>query len=264
MRELQCVMNKDLTTLFTGRSSILVNEVDSTNSFMARTLKDEKLPEGAVIRALRQNAGRGQSGSQWESENGKNLLLSFVFYPTFISPREVFLLNKTFTLAVHDFVKFWTNEVIKIKWPNDIYWNELKVAGILIENSINSTTISHSVLGIGINVNQKKFSPSIPNAVSLSFITGKEFTIDELFESLCSFLEVRYLQLKNGDRKGIDTNYNRALFAINEWRQFRTPEKTFRGRILAVDENGRLVIEGPDNDVYFFNAKEVAFLFNRD
>jgi BirA family biotin operon repressor/biotin-[acetyl-CoA-carboxylase] ligase len=257
-------MNKDLTTLFTGRSSVLLNEVDSTNSFLSRTLKDERLPEGAVIRALRQNAGRGQSDSQWESENGKNMLLSFVFYPSFIAPKEVFLLNKTFTLAIHDFVKFWSNQSIRIKWPNDIYWNDLKIAGILIENSINSTSIIHSVLGIGININQIFFSSTVPNPVSLSLITGKEYNIDELFESLCSFLEVRYLQLKNGDKKGIESSYNRALYATNEWRNFRTNEKIFRGKILTVDENGRLIIEADDKEVFLFNAKEVSFVFDRD
>ncbi len=252
-------MHKDLTTLFTGRNSTFIKEVDSTNSYLARALKIERLPEGTLLSASKQVTGRGQSGAHWESEEGKNLLVSFVFYPNFILPKDIFLLNKTFSLAVYDFVKELTNQAIKIKWPNDIYWNHRKLAGILIENSISSSAISHSILGIGINVNQTRFSSTIPNPVSLYDIVGIELDPDELLGSLCSYIEARYLQLKMGERGLIESDYNKVMYSINEWRTFNASGETFEGKIISVDENGRLVVEDRNGELLVFNAKEISF-----
>ena len=252
-------MNKDLTTLFTGRRSVILTEVDSTNTLLAKMLKEEQVPEGTAIQALNQIAGRGQAGAYWESEEGKNLLVSYVFYPSFIAPKDVFLINKAFALAICECLSSLINSKLRIKWPNDIYWNDLKIAGLLIENSMSSSTISHCILGIGLNVNQTEFSPSTPNPVSLKLITGENHNLQIVFASLCTFIEARYLQLKNSEKSKIESGFNNVLYAVNVWRQFQTATNTFMGRILYVDENGRLVIEDENNMVHFFNAKEVRF-----
>lgn len=252
-------MNKDLTTLFTGRNFTLLSETESTNTYLSSILRHEQLPEGTAVRALNQIAGRGQSGSKWESEAGKNLLISFVFYPNFIAPRHVFDLNKAFTVAVYDFVKHWLKSDVSIKWPNDIFRKRKKIAGILIENSMSNAVVNHSVLGVGLNVNQQEFPQWLPHAGSFSSATGKFYDLEDLTRSLCSFVESRYLQLKRGDLGGINQDYQSNLFLAGEWSSFNSAGGTFTGRILSVDDEGRLIIEMPDGNTRHFNMKEISF-----
>src|SRR5690242_15054378 len=120
-------MNKELTTLFTGRHIIDIESVESTNSYLSELLKTQLVAEGSVVRAFSQLAGRGQMGARWSSEDGKNLLVSFAFYPTFVVPRNLFLLNKTYALGVYDFLKSIIGNDLKLKWPNDIYWKSKKL-----------------------------------------------------------------------------------------------------------------------------------------
>ena len=253
-------MKKELTTLFTGRHSTFLPEINSTNTYLAGILHKISLPEGSVIRAVKQNSGRGQKDSIWESEAGKNLLLSFLFYPSFITPKDVFLLNKTFTLSVYDFVTIWLKKKVSIKWPNDIYWKNKKVSGILIENSINASTISHSIIGIGVNINQNLFSPDLLNPVSFSLINHKEYDLEELFNSLCSCIEARYLQLKNGDIKSIDKDYQSALFSIGKWKIYESMDNRFKGCIEGVDEYGKLLIQTENGEIKKYDLKEIKFV----
>ncbi len=253
-------MKKELTTLFTGRHSTFLTEIDSTNTYLAEILRNTALPEGSVVWADKQNAGRGQKGAQWESEAGKNLLLSFLFYPSFVMPKDVFLLNKTFSLGIYDFVTVWLKKNVSIKWPNDIYWKNKKVCGILIENSISASTISHSIIGMGININQNHFSEVLINPVSFCLVNQKEYDLEELFNSLCSCLEARYLMLKNGDIKSIDNDYSSALFSIGQWKKFESIGNRFNGRIQGVDEYGKLMIETETSEIKLFDLKEIKFI----
>ncbi len=255
-------MKKELTTLFTGRHYTVLPEIDSTNTYLSRILGNISLPEGSVIRAVNQFAGRGQKGSAWESEGGKNLLLSFLFYPKFLEPRKVFLLNKTFALGVHDFVSLWLKKHITIKWPNDIYWKKKKLSGILIENSINASSISHSILGIGININQKSFPVDLINASSFGIIKKKEFDLEILFNSLCSCIEARYLQLKNGDHAQIDEDYLAVLYSSGKWKVYEHNGIRFKGMIKGVDENGKLIVELKNGQVRNFDIKEIVYIEN--
>jgi BirA family biotin operon repressor/biotin-[acetyl-CoA-carboxylase] ligase len=253
-------MKKDLTTLFTGRHYTLLPEIDSTNSYLSDILGNIDLPEGSVIRAVKQNAGRGQKGTAWESEEGKNLLLSFLFFPKFIEPKQVFLLNKTFALGVHDFALIWLKNHITIKWPNDIYWKKKKLCGILIENSITSSLINHSILGIGINVNQTSFSKELLNAVSFAIVKRKQFDLERLFNSLCHCIESRYLQLKNGEQEIIDKNYHSVLFNLDKWKIYESNSIRFKGRIDGVDENGKLIVGLMNGQEKRFDLKEIRFI----
>ena len=253
-------MKKELTTLFTGRHHTFLPEIDSTNTYLAGILRNTTLPEGFVLRAGIQTAGRGQKGSVWESEGEKNLLLSFLFYPSFLNTKEIFLLNKTFALAVFDFIKFWLEKNISIKWPNDIYWNNKKISGILIENSINAAVISHCIAGIGININQKIFPAGFLNPSSFVLVNQKEYDLDELFISLCSSMEARYLQLKKGDKKSIDQDYHSVLFALGKWKTYESREGAFQGCIQGVDETGKLLIETKESEIKKYDLKEIKFI----
>lgn len=253
-------MKKELTTLFTGRHSTFLKEIDSTNTYLAEIMRNNVLPEGSVVRTDKQNAGRGQKGAAWESEAGKNLLLSFLFYPFFLMPKDVFLLNKTFSLGIYDFVSIWLKKNVSIKWPNDIYWKNKKVCGILIENSISTSTISHSIIGMGININQKHFSEELINPVSFWMANQKEYDLEELFNSLCSCIEARYLQLRNGDVKSLDAEYRSVLFSFGEWKTYENMGIRFEGRIQGVDEYGKLLIETETSEIKLFDLKEIKFI----
>ena len=252
-------MEKDLTTLFTGRHLIHLEETSSTNSYLLESLKQRPLPEGAVVRSDNQKAGRGQAGSRWESDPNKNLLLSFLFYPSFISPQDIFLVNQSFSLGILDFARHHLPDPVTIKWPNDIYWKDQKVAGLLIENSIGTSGLSFSILGVGINVNQKVFSSYLANPTSFINITGKSFDLDELFNSLCSFLEARYLQLKRDGREGISEDYSASLFGLGVKQLFESKGETFLGRIVDVDKNGKLIVTAETGDAKVFDLKDIKY-----
>ena len=252
--------NKKLTTLFTGRHCIFLPETDSTNTYLSALSHENALPEGYVVRALFQKAGKGQRGSSWESESGKNLLQSFVFYPDFIALPRIFQLNKTFSLGIYDFISQIAGNGVSIKWPNDIYFDARKVGGILIENSISGLVLSQSILGIGVNVNQQKFSVDSRNAISLSAIMNEEFDIDFLFNLLCFCVEERYLMLKRGEQLKIDNDYLKALYGRDMKRKYASGGKEFYGIIRGVDESGRLLVEMEDGNCLGFEMKEIVFL----
>src|ERR1700752_1538956 len=150
-------MTNDLQTLFTGRHLMNLESTNSTNDFINGLLAKNQLPEGSVVVAEAQAPGRGQSGEKWISQPGKNLLMSLLFYPSFLSLHDLFMLSKAFSLGIYDFLFDEIKMDVKIKWPNDIYFQDKKLCGILIENSIRRETLNHTILGIGLNVNQEVF-----------------------------------------------------------------------------------------------------------
>ena len=154
-----------------GDQVIWLEEVNSTNSHAA-IMARKQVPEGVVIAARYQTEGKGQRGNSWESEEGKNLTFSVLLYPTFLPVRDQFLLSKLTTLAICDTLSPYIQGV-SVKWPNDIYVDDCKIAGILIENSFSSHLLDTSIIGIGLNVNQKIFADDIPNPTSLAILTER-------------------------------------------------------------------------------------------
>lgn len=227
--------------LFTGTNVIDLESADSTNNYALKLLREKQPFEGTVVRTFRQTLGRGQRQKQWESKDFSNLTFSIMYYPVFLSVSRQFQLSKAIALGVVDFVKsIAKTENVKIKWPNDIYVGDKKIAGILIENSVSGNKISSAVIGIGLNVNQTKFSAEIPNPVSLKMITGEELDLKKCFEDLCVFLEARYMQLKAGKENVINEQYHKALYGLNEQRKFVIDTKNTIAEIVGVDELGRL------------------------
>jgi len=166
-----------------GSEIIFLSNVVSTNTTAADYIRSGMTREGMVIRAGYQSAGKGQLGNSWESEDGKNLLFSIILFPNMLAATEQFLLCEFISLGIHDYL----NTIIsgcKIKWPNDIYAGDDKIAGILIENSLAGNAITSSVAGIGLNINQEVFSEQIPNPVSLKMITGINYDTDLCLKGL--------------------------------------------------------------------------------
>jgi len=249
-------------SLFIGKVYHRFDELPSTNDWAADLLAKSKPPEGTVVRADSQSAGRGQFGSRWESEPGQNLLLSAILYPVWLEAQAQFYLSMAVALSLHDLVKAFQSPIPNpqspIKWPNDLYLSDRKTAGILIQNALSCQHLQSSIVGIGLNVNQMDFDPALPSPTSLALFFGEKFDLDEVAERLFQCLERRYLQLKSGQRAAIKAEYEQSLFRLGEPSKFiRTADNSeFTGIIRGVTEAGRLRVE-TDFGEKTFEVKEV-------
>ena len=213
--------------------------------------------EGLVVTSNYQTNGNGQRGKSWESSADDNLLVSIVIEPNILTENQ-FLLSKCVALALYDLLILYTNDV-SIKWPNDILIGKQKIAGILIKNILKGDKITHSVIGVGLNVNQVKFKSYFPQATSLNLLLDKTFDINRIQEELLTFISERLKQLRNGvDQNG---DYLYALFLNNKVATFETEGQRFMGIIKGVSRNGKLQIQLEDDGVTEFGNQEVKFLF---
>ena len=199
----------------TGFALGFFDELASTND----EARDARYMNGAVVIAERQSRGRGQRGNSWSSAEGMNLTFSAVLCPASLRAESQFYLSKAVALSVSDTVDSFGIES-RIKWPNDIYVGDGKVAGILIENDLMGACISRSIAGIGLNVNQTAFDPALPNPTSLALQKGAEFDRSEVFERFYGFLTVRCRQLDGGDYGKLDEDYIARLYRFGERHPF--------------------------------------------
>ena len=219
---------------------------------------------GTVVLAREQNAGRGQRGNTWEAEPGKNITMSMLLKPVHIHPKYMHLISEIISLSIIKVLRHYIEPscgMVSIKWPNDIYVDNKKICGILVENAIMSDSIAHSVVGIGLNVNQREFRSDAPNPVSMCLLTGKVLSVDELARELCAEIMLNMSECL-ADEAII--NQTHALYQKNLWRKegyhmYATPDgRCFKARILAVEKTGMLSLEeenGVRRDLAF---KEVA------
>jgi BirA family transcriptional regulator, biotin operon repressor / biotin---[acetyl-CoA-carboxylase] ligase len=242
-----------------GSNLLYYESLTSTNTEALMMLRKNEVPEGSVIYSDFQSAGRGQPGNRWESEKGKNLLISIILYPGSVRPEEQFLISMTISLGICDFIDRYIAGS-KIKWPNDIYIKDDKIAGILIENTLIGDVIESSVAGIGININQETFPADIRNPVSLKTATGKDHDRDKCLKDLLYDLDKRYRILLYGDRKDIHNEYIRRLYRFNEPGKYRAGKKVFTGRISDVSASGIIGISEENGKISRFSFKEVDFI----
>jgi BirA family biotin operon repressor/biotin-[acetyl-CoA-carboxylase] ligase len=246
-----------------GREINRLGEVDSTNRFFMDWLLKERPAEGTVIIADSQTAGRGMDGTVWESAPGMNLTFSVVLYPDFLAPETQFYLNKAISLgladAIHEILP--GKDDIRIKWPNDIYVGDKKLAGTLIQNGIKGSHFDYAVIGIGLNVNQVGFPASVTNPVSLNKVTGKEFNLEVVFRIIVNHLNLRYDQLKQGSTQAIDTDYLHRLYRFQQLSDFIFKGKPISGKITGVNRYGQLVIEVSGEKIIECDLKEIIFNF---
>ncbi len=252
-----------MKTLFVGQNCIHLKSIDSTNSYASELLTHIKPIEGTLIYTFEQKNGKGQRGNVWESEPNKNVACSFVLYPAFLKISKQFLLSKIASLAVADLMAELMKssdkpQEIKIKWPNDIYVDNKKIAGILIENTLRENNIQNAVVGIGINMNQLKFNADI-NATSLALILDKEFDSILVIAKLCEFIEARYLQLKGNKIEFIDTEYLQRLYRLHEWHYYISSNQLFEGKIIGISVLGKLQVLLKSTEVKEFDLKEIKF-----
>ncbi len=243
----------------TNKKTIFLTEVESTNNYANQLVLSKAAEHGTVVLAQHQKKGKGQQGNSWESEAEKNLLASIILFPRFLPAGKQFYLSKIASLAITKFLQSETNQ-ISIKWPNDIYIGNKKVAGILIENAVKGQNLSSSVVGIGLNLNQEIFVSDAPNPVSLKQITGNDYDVKKVAELIADNINFWYLQLENGNFEEIDTAYLSALFRLNEWGVFVKQEKQFEARIKGIGEFGHLMLEERNGVITEYMFKEVEFV----
>jgi BirA family transcriptional regulator, biotin operon repressor / biotin---[acetyl-CoA-carboxylase] ligase len=250
-------------SLFIGKVANFLPSVDSTNAFALNLMSKSSPIEGTVIYTDNQYAGRGQIGSKWESQAGKNIIMSVILYPNFLPVLQQFKLNQMVCLALYDllFPLLSTPEILKVKWPNDVFIRDKKVAGVLIENKLQGGQIAQSVIGIGLNVNQDSFPDELNKATSLINETAGKSDRMNLMGRFCELLEFRYLQLKTSRNSGINKEYLNILYGFQQWRDFKNvaSQKIFRGKISGIDPSGKLIINTV-NASLSFSFKEVEFL----
>jgi BirA family transcriptional regulator, biotin operon repressor / biotin---[acetyl-CoA-carboxylase] ligase len=238
---------------------IELQTVDSTNLYLEKLLSEVKLPEGSVVWSHEQTSGKGQGDNSWESEPGKNLTFSMVFYPEFLDPSFQFRLNKAISLGVLDFLSSTSGSQFSIKWPNDLYTGNRKIGGILIQNSICGTLFESCIAGIGINLNQLIFDSSIPNPASLKQITGSDYPLKKTLDIVIDLINDRYSLLQTGSVGLLDKEYREHLFGIDEWKDYTVDNLVIKGRIKDVDESGCLILEFLNSSLRVFNHGEIGF-----
>lgn len=244
-------------TLFTGQQLVFVPECHSTNSLASELALESILSEGTVVITSNQTAGRGQRGNLWETVAGLNLTFSILLKPAFLLIKNQFYLTIVTSLAVADFLKEQSITDVKIKWPNDVLVGKKKICGILIENSIQQEVIKQSIVGIGLNVNQKNFM--IPTATSMTGLTNKNFNTNEVLNFFLVHFEKRYLQLRAEKLTELKSEYLENLFGLGELRSFISNVEKFEGTIKDISENGELVVLINDKKQNY-NLKEIGFV----
>ncbi|MEL7529708.1 MAG: biotin--[acetyl-CoA-carboxylase] ligase [Bacteroidota bacterium] len=249
-----------LKTLFTGHHWIRLQDTTSTNTYALNLLGENPL-EGTLITAEFQSMGRGQKGNTWAAPPETNLLLSLIYYPRFLDLSKLFILSKSICLGVQDTIQaFLPAANVKIKWPNDLLIDQKKVAGILIENQLEGSTLKACVVGIGLNVNQQNFAPALENtATSMRRHSADMLSREDVLQRMLEKIEARYLQLKNGQQAQIDRDYYDNLYGYQEAIHLEDEDGAFEGMIVGVNPQGKLAVQR-DQKLRYYDFKEVRFL----
>lgn len=255
------MQNNTFSTLFVGQNLIKLLEVDSTNNFIKDLVSNsEPLTEGTVIMADHQYAGRGQQSNVWHTKPGLNLTFSLYLKPSFLPITKQFLLNMAISIGIRNALQLFVEEGVKIKWPNDIYHNDRKMGGVLIENILAGSTYKASIIGIGLNVNQEVFAEELQNrATSMKVILQADVNLFEVLAEICSSIEKQYLRLKSGNYKALMTDYVSGLYKFDTLASYRQNGEVIEGRIVEVTEAGLLVLL-VNGETKEYNFKEIEFL----
>lgn len=237
---------------------IRLEEIDSTNRYL-KDYREEGDEEMIVAVADYQAAGKGQGTHTWESEKGKNLLFSIKVYPHWIPVRRQFVLSMAGALAVKDALDSYVGN-ITLKWPNDVYWNDQKISGTLIENTIDSKGIKSCVFGIGLNVNQLVFHSDAPNPVSLAQILGHEVDRDEVLKKILDGFEKYYELLRRADYMDVSGIYHLSLYRRKGFHPYRDADGEFEGALVEVEDDGHLILHDRQGRIRSYAFGEISIV----
>lgn len=231
--------------------------IDSTNLEAARLLAAGKAFHGLTILAYHQTNGRGQLGRDWYAEPGKHLAMSVILQPSHAPVSQLPFISMKVSLAIAKALQL-TDPIIglKIKWPNDIYAEDKKLAGILIENSLQSGKIQHSIIGIGMNVNEEYFSSDIPNAISLRMLTSMEH---ELLH-LCKIIRNSVLEFFHAPGQDWKDEYDQMIFRRNEVSTFNIEGKIIKAVVQGVDSEGKIMLLDEQGESKSYFSHEIKWI----
>lgn len=240
---------------------IKLNAIDSTNEFLKRLKRETHIVDFTVVTADFQTKGKGQMGFEWNSESGKNLMVSVLKKLNNLNASMQFNISLAISVAVFKTIYFYIPNKLSIKWPNDILSDGLKVAGILIENTITDSKITDTIIGIGINVNQLMFSSEIHNATSLKLKLNTDVDRDLLLEQLLKNIEIELLKVTNNNLTNLKEEYLKFLYKKGIPTMFEDSRNyKFLGLIKDVSDLGELMVELENGQIQLFNLKEIRFL----
>lgn len=236
-----------------------IESLASTNDTLWELSEKVQLISFHTISADFQSSGKGQDQNIWESEAGKNLLFSSVVFPDFLAASDAFQISRWVSLSIIEYLKLKGLKKLQIKWPNDIYVDDKKIAGILIQNSILGPSLSKSMFGIGLNINQQVFNSDAPNPVSLVQLKPAKYDVLEELGLLIEILQTNYIHLQMHPLQ-LMANYHQLLYQRGEWKHYQTDQGIMEAMLLGVDEFGRLKLTDRENKDYVFDLKEIKFL----
>jgi len=240
----------------------ILSSCESTNLVLNNIYKEKPLKQNTIVVTDFQTKGVGQKGNFWESENKKNLLFSIGLVDIDLLAEKQFVLSIIVSLSIVNLLKkYFSNEKIQIKWPNDIYVGDKKIAGILIENSLIGNKIKNTIIGIGLNVNQVKFNSNIPNPISMKHILGKEIDVRLLLDEFIIEFEKMFFSLQNGGEINLKLEYLDILYKKNESCKYIIRGKLQQAIILGIDTYGFLEMQ-LNNRVEVFDIKDVKYILD--
>lgn len=239
-------------------NTISLDSVDSTNTYL-KNLPPGDNEDWTLVTACYQEAGRGAGNNRWESEAGKNLLFSLRTHPVFVEAPDVFVLSASLALSVWHALQNYI-QGFSIKWPNDIYYGDRKIAGLLIENNLMGGKVQSCIMGVGINVNQMQFLSDAPNPVSLRQILGHEIPCSEVLHNFVGQFRSYYSRIQAHDYQALHDEFEGLLYRRNSTHAFRDANGTFTGRIAGVDPSGHLIITDAGGHTRRYAFKEVEYI----
>ncbi|GAB2987612.1 biotin--[acetyl-CoA-carboxylase] ligase [Cyclobacterium sediminis] len=245
-------------TVFLGKEIINLTDCHSTNDVALSMVRSGLINDGAVVIAHNQSRGKGQRGSQWESLPGLNLTFSLVLFPSFLSINDQFILNMAIAIGVKQGLNRYVNDVA-VKWPNDFYYQGKKLGGMLLENRLKSQYLDHSIIGLGINVNQTAFKTK--GAISLKGILGTDLDLNEVLSEILKNIEKWYLHLKTESFKSIKETYQNSLYLFDKWATYDDGE-IFSGKITGVGNFGHLEMLKQNGKHIRYELKQIRLIRN--
>lgn len=237
---------------------ISLEETVSTNRYAKELPEDESL-ELTLVTAEFQTAGRGAGTNKWESERGQNLLFSIVAYPKQLLANQMFALSEVTALAICDTLNSYT-QGFQIKWPNDIYFGNMKAVGMLIENDLHGKQVHRSVIGVGVNINQTLFRSDAPNPVSLAQILGHEENRSQVLEQILEQFIHYYVMMEREQFPELHKRYMQHLYRRNALHTYADATGTFQAQIIDVEPTGHLNLEDENGRLRRYDFKEVRFI----
>ena len=241
------------------------DSIGSTNTYLRELGGGDPAYDYEVAVATFQTAGRGQKGNSWESEAGKNLLFSILAHPGNLKVREQFYISEAIALAVSDNVMDVIGPGcaadVSVKWSNDVYWKDYKMAGILIENTLQGDRILDTVVGVGLDVNQEVFVSDAPNPISLKNITGREFDLNALLNDIIDRF-IGYMEHPADKRPEVDQAYRDRLYRREGYHKFRDEKGQFLANIEGIRPDGCLMLLTDKGEHRVYEFKQVQFILN--